>query len=173
MKSAGPDPLPEHVAHLVADDGGDPDAEDQRHQRQVEALRSKLEGAEARNPAVNSSASPGRKNPMSRPDSAKTIAQMPEQAEGVDEVFGVEEVRAAGRAPVEGTDGRARAGQISRSVDRLVPLRPADAGAAVGGLEAAQRPGEPSVAGAVGRLVDQVHRAEVARLHGQLERTAA
>ncbi len=40
-------------------------------------LSGKSAGPEARNPAVNRSASPGRKNPIRRPDSANTIAKIP------------------------------------------------------------------------------------------------
>ena len=109
---------------------------------------------------------------MSSPDSAKTIAQMPSSPKASIRCLGVEEVREQGEHPARVLTATP-AGQISAGwLNRLVPLRPADPGSPVGGLEAAQRPGEAGVAGAVGCLVDQVDGAEVARLDRELERPA-
>ena len=77
LEERRPDPLTERVAHLVAGDRGDPDARGCSGTSGRWRLSSTLDGAEARNPAVKSSASPGRKKPMSSPDSANTMAKMP------------------------------------------------------------------------------------------------
>ena len=79
------DPPAEQVADLVADHGGEEAADEQGQEREVERLVDRLSGLEAKKPAVKSSESPGRKKPMSRPDSAKTMAQMPMQADLVDQ----------------------------------------------------------------------------------------
>jgi len=67
-----PDPAAEEVADLVAGDGGDRDERAPQRQRQV-----RVAALGDQQPAVNSSESPGRKDPISSPDSAKTIARMP------------------------------------------------------------------------------------------------
>ena len=71
------DLLAEHVARLVADDRGDHDQGADQPQREVQHCPSAIS-----RPAVNSSESPGRKKPMSRPDSAKTIEQDADQPNG-------------------------------------------------------------------------------------------
>src|SRR5688572_19113133 len=130
-------------------------------------LSGKLDGPEAMKPAVKSRASPGRKKPTNRPDSAKTIAQIPRSP------------KVSMRCSASSQSGsRASTGRGYRHPPRavrsgrLVPLRPADPRPPVGRLEPAQRTGEPGDARAVGPVVDEVDRAEVPRLHGQLERTA-
>src|SRR5690349_16793309 len=106
-------------------------------------------GPEAMNPAVNSSESPGRKKPISRPVSAKMIAKMPKSPTFSIQNFGSSTPPAARMVPsirsiVVGAPGPSPSGGLG-----LVPLAPPDAGAPgrlVGeAAEGAREPGGAAV----------------------------